>query len=92
MVQSELRCQHIYGHPLTFPQIWEYFLASSTITSRQGGATCYQITLVKNINSTHRITGVPTQFNLSGALASGKPKQKQNWLGTAGAKLGKILA
>ncbi|KAI2791435.1 Sphingolipid C9-methyltransferase 2 [Penicillium oxalicum] len=26
-------------------RIWEYFLASSTITSRQGGATCWQLTL-----------------------------------------------
>lgn len=48
-------------------QIWEYFLAYSTITSRQGGATCFQITLVKNINSTHRIEGVPSQFGLHGA-------------------------
>lgn len=55
-------------------QIWEFFLASSTITSRQGGATCYQITLVKNINSTHRINGINSQFNLSGALASAKAK------------------
>jgi hypothetical protein len=53
-------------------QIWEYFLASSTIISRQGSATCYQITLVKNINSTHRIEGIPTQFSLSGALAASK--------------------
>lgn len=49
-------------------QIWEYFLASSTIASRQGTATCYQIVLVKNINSTHRIEGIPTQFGLTGAL------------------------
>ncbi|KAH7176750.1 S-adenosyl-L-methionine-dependent methyltransferase [Dactylonectria macrodidyma] len=49
-------------------RIWTYFLSYSTITSRQGGATCFQITLVKNINSTHRIEGVPTQFALSGAL------------------------
>src|ERR1700733_12682722 len=28
-------------------QIWEYFLAYSTITSRQGGASCYQIVLHK---------------------------------------------
>ncbi|KAK0647615.1 Sphingolipid C9-methyltransferase 2 [Lasiodiplodia hormozganensis] len=45
-------------------RIWEFFLASSTITSRQGGATCFQITLVKNINSTHRIDGVGSQFAL----------------------------
>ena len=53
-------------------QIWEYFLAYSTIISRQGSATCYQITLVKNINSTHRVEGINTQFGLAGALASAK--------------------
>ncbi|CAJ0541703.1 hypothetical protein HG530_005296 [Fusarium avenaceum] len=49
-------------------RIWEYFLAASTIVSRQGSATCFQITLVKNINSTHRIDGVETQFAIHGAL------------------------
>ena len=53
-------------------RIWEYFLAYSTIISRQGSATCYQITLVKNINSTHRIEGVPNQYGLHGALAASK--------------------
>ena len=53
-------------------QIWEYFLAYSTIISRQGSAACYQITCVKNINSTHRIEGVPSQFGLLGALAASK--------------------
>ena len=53
-------------------QIWEFFLAYSTIISRQGSATCYQITLVKNINSTHRVEGIPTQFGLAGALAASK--------------------
>ncbi len=51
-------------------QIWEYFLAYSTIASRQGTASCYQIVLVKNINSTHRVEGIPTQFGLSGALST----------------------
>ncbi|KAG7007193.1 GMC oxidoreductase [Physcia stellaris] len=51
-------------------RIWEYFLAYSTIISRQGSATCYQIVLVKNINSTHRVEGIPTQFGLQGALAA----------------------
>jgi len=55
-------------------QIWEFFLAHSTIISRQGSATCYQITLVKNINSTHRIEGIPSQFGLEGALAASKVK------------------
>ncbi|TVY57993.1 Sphingolipid C9-methyltransferase 2 [Lachnellula cervina] len=52
-------------------RIWEYFLASATISSRQGTATCYQITLVKNLNSTQRTGGIQTQFALSGALAAG---------------------
>ncbi len=51
-------------------QIWEYFLAYSTIISRQGSATCYQIVLVKNINSAHRVEGIPTQYGLSGALGA----------------------
>lgn len=51
-------------------RIWEYFLAYSTIISRQGSATCYQMVLVKNINSTHRIEGIPSQFGLHGALKS----------------------
>jgi sphingolipid C9-methyltransferase len=28
--------------------------------------------LVKNINPTHRVEGIPSQFGLSGALAAGK--------------------
>jgi hypothetical protein len=59
-------------------QIWEFFLAYSTIISRQGSATCYQITLVKNLNAVHRVEGIPSQYNLFGALAAGKTKQKLN--------------
>ncbi|KAI1268337.1 S-adenosyl-L-methionine-dependent methyltransferase [Xylariaceae sp. FL1019] len=55
-------------------RIWEYFLAASTITSRQGGATCWQIVLVKNINSTHRVEGIPTQYGLGGTLRSAEKK------------------
>jgi hypothetical protein len=62
-------------------RIWEYFLAYSTIISRQGGATCYQITLVKNINSTHRIEGVPSQFGLMGSLAASKIDMAANKMG-----------
>ncbi|KAK1750640.1 S-adenosyl-L-methionine-dependent methyltransferase [Echria macrotheca] len=51
-------------------RIWEYFLAYSTIISRQGSATCYQIVLVKNINSTHRVEGIANHHGLSGALGS----------------------
>ncbi|TID28624.1 hypothetical protein CANINC_002380 [Pichia inconspicua] len=42
-------------------RIWEYFLSYSTIISRQGSATCYQIVLRKNLNSYHRIEYVPKQ-------------------------------
>ncbi|GAB7358249.1 hypothetical protein MBLNU230_g0400t1 [Neophaeotheca triangularis] len=57
-------------------RIWEYFLAYSTIISRQGSATCYQITLVKNINSTHRVEGIKTAFGLEGALNASKTAGK----------------
>ncbi|KAM0690555.1 hypothetical protein Q7P36_009322 [Cladosporium allicinum] len=60
-------------------RIWEYFLAYSTITSRQGGATCYQITLVKNINSTHRVEGINSQFGLKGALDASKSAGKESF-------------
>lgn len=56
-------------------RIWEYFLAYSTIVSRQGSATCFQITLVKNINSTHRVEGIQNQFGLAGALAAGQVRK-----------------
>ena len=52
-------------------RIWEYFLAYSTIIARQGSATCYQITLVKNLNCTHRVEGIPSQFGIHGALKNG---------------------
>ncbi len=53
-------------------QVWEFFLAYSTIASRQGTATCFQIVMVKNINSTHRIDGITSQFGLAGARAASK--------------------
>ncbi|CAE7201489.1 hypothetical protein PTNB73_05893 [Pyrenophora teres f. teres] len=55
-------------------KIWEYFLAYSTIASRQGTATCFQITCVKNLNAVHRIDGIETQFSLSAALAASRAK------------------
>ncbi|KAG8931731.1 hypothetical protein FRC02_002283 [Tulasnella sp. 418] len=45
-------------------RIWEYFLASSVITSRQGGASVFQITLHKNLNAYHRIEGVRNHANI----------------------------
>ncbi|KAF1355104.1 S-adenosyl-L-methionine-dependent methyltransferase [Delphinella strobiligena] len=57
-------------------RIWEYFLAYSTIISRQGSATCFQITMVKNINSTHRVEGINTQFGIHGAIANANAQSK----------------
>ncbi|KAF2666061.1 S-adenosyl-L-methionine-dependent methyltransferase [Microthyrium microscopicum] len=62
-----------YG--LKWYRIWEYFLAYSTIVSRQGSATCYQIVLHKNLNAVHRIEGVPSQYSLSGALEAAKARK-----------------
>ena len=63
-------CLHDAHLAAELDQIWTYFLAYSTIVSRQGSATCYQITLVKNINSTHRVEGIRSQFGLRGALGA----------------------
>ncbi|KAM5342142.1 hypothetical protein ACJ41O_015173 [Fusarium nematophilum] len=57
-------------------RIWELFLAYSTIASRQGSATCFQMVVVKNVNSTHRIDGVSAQYGLHGALAASKAAGK----------------
>ncbi|KAF4124488.1 sphingolipid C9-methyltransferase [Geosmithia morbida] len=59
-------------------RIWELFLAWSVIASRQGSATCFQILVVKNLNSTHRINGIKSQFGLSGALAASKAAGKSS--------------
>ncbi|KAJ9151790.1 Cyclopropane-fatty-acyl-phospholipid synthase [Pleurostoma richardsiae] len=60
-------------------RIWEYFLAYSTIISRQGSATCYQIVLVKNLNSTHRVEGITTQHGLAGALRDVSKADLARW-------------
>ncbi|KAG6866149.1 hypothetical protein C0991_008102 [Blastosporella zonata] len=39
-------------------RVWAFFLAYSTIISRQGGASVFQITMHKNLNAFHRIEGV----------------------------------
>lgn len=53
---------------------WEYFLASSTIISRQGSASCYQIVLRKNINSYQRINYIPKQKGLLAPISEGVEK------------------
>ncbi|TPX13608.1 uncharacterized protein E0L32_006079 [Thyridium curvatum] len=60
-------------------RIWELFLAWSSIASRQGSATCFQFVVVKNLNATHRIEGVPSQYGLHGALAAARAKGKASF-------------
>src|ERR1700744_649696 len=45
-------------------RIWSFFLAYSTIISRQGSASVFQITMHKNLNAYHRIEGVPTHSSI----------------------------
>ncbi|GAA5874630.1 hypothetical protein JCM16303_002929 [Sporobolomyces ruberrimus] len=45
-------------------RVWLYFLASSVITSRQGGASVFQITLHKNLNSYHRVEDIPAHSSI----------------------------
>lgn len=61
----------INGYGIKWFRIWEFFLASSTIISRQGSATCYQIVLRKNLNSYHRVEYVPKQEGLQGPISRG---------------------
>ncbi|KAJ5379540.1 Sphingolipid C9-methyltransferase 1 [Penicillium cosmopolitanum] len=57
-------------------RIWELFLAWSVIASREGMATCYQMVVVKNLNSTHRVNGIASQYSLEGALAASRKAGK----------------
>ncbi|GLB41154.1 putative mycolic acid cyclopropane synthetase [Lyophyllum shimeji] len=45
-------------------RIWAFFLAYSTIISRQGSASVFQITMHKNLNAFHRIDGVPKHASI----------------------------
>ncbi|KII85568.1 hypothetical protein PLICRDRAFT_116276 [Plicaturopsis crispa FD-325 SS-3] len=45
-------------------RIWVFFLAYSTIISRQGGCSIFQIVLHKNLNAYHRINGVPNHTSI----------------------------
>lgn len=58
-------------------RIWEFFLALSTIASRNGTATCYQFVLRKNINSYRRVEYIPHQKGLLAPLAKGVNWVKQ---------------
>ena len=46
-------------------RIWSYFLASSTIISRNGGASVFQLTLHKNLNGFNRLQGVPSHVGIN---------------------------
>jgi cyclopropane fatty-acyl-phospholipid synthase-like methyltransferase len=72
-------------------RIWEYFLAYSTIISRQGSATCYQIVLHKNINSFHRVEGIPTHHSLSGTLGATRADLK-TWAEKEAAQFPSVVA
>ena len=52
-------------------RIWEYFLACSTVASRNGTATCYQFVLRKNINSYRRVEYIPKQKGLLAPISEG---------------------
>ncbi|KAK0211155.1 sphingolipid C9-methyltransferase [Desarmillaria ectypa] len=43
---------------------WVFFLAWSTITSRQGSASVFQITVHKNLNAYHRIAGAANHASI----------------------------
>ncbi|KAE9393613.1 cyclopropane fatty acid synthase domain-containing protein [Gymnopus androsaceus JB14] len=45
-------------------RIWVFFLAWSVISSRQGSASVFQITLHKNLNAYHRIAGVKSHASI----------------------------
>lgn len=45
-------------------RIWVFFLAYSTIISRQGSFSVFQITLHKNLNAYHRVAGVESHASI----------------------------
>ncbi|KAF8634688.1 hypothetical protein AX17_004125 [Amanita inopinata Kibby_2008] len=45
-------------------RIWVFFLAYSTIISRQGSASVFQITMHKNLNAYHRVKGVTNHASI----------------------------
>ncbi|GAA5885901.1 hypothetical protein JCM6882_004195 [Rhodosporidiobolus microsporus] len=51
-----------YGEKLY--RTWLFFLASSTIVSREGGASVFQITLHKNLKGYHRVEDIPSHSSL----------------------------
>ncbi|KAF7377766.1 Sphingolipid C9-methyltransferase [Mycena sanguinolenta] len=56
-----------YGHK--WFRTWAFFLAWSTIASRQGTASVFQITLHKNLNAYHRMLGAENHGGIHVKLA-----------------------
>jgi len=61
-VSNKERVVEKYGE--RWYRIWVFFLAYSTIISRQGSASVFQLTLHKNLNAYHRINGVPNHASI----------------------------
>ncbi|KAF5370163.1 hypothetical protein D9758_001404 [Tetrapyrgos nigripes] len=45
-------------------RLWAFFLAWSTIISRQGSCSVFQITLHKNLNAFHRVKGIESHSSI----------------------------
>ncbi|KAJ8585014.1 sphingolipid C9-methyltransferase [Rhizopogon salebrosus TDB-379] len=61
-VQNKEKVVEKYGE--RWYRIWVFFLAYSTIISRQGSASVFQLTLHKNLNAYHRVLGVENHYSL----------------------------
>ncbi|KAI6121181.1 cyclopropane fatty acid synthase domain-containing protein [Pisolithus sp. B1] len=58
----EMKVVEKYGE--RWYRIWVFFLAWSTIISRQGSASVFQLTLHKNLNAYHRVNGIPSHASI----------------------------
>ncbi|KAI6004368.1 sphingolipid C9-methyltransferase [Pisolithus orientalis] len=56
-------------------RIWVFFLAWSTIISRQGSASVFQLTLHKNLNAYHRVNGIPSHASIHV-----KEREQREWV------------
>ncbi|KIL62769.1 hypothetical protein M378DRAFT_165233 [Amanita muscaria Koide BX008] len=61
-VSNKSRVIEKYGE--RWYRIWVFFLAYSTIISRQGSASVFQITMHKNLNAYHRVKGVANHSSI----------------------------
>ncbi|KAH7097564.1 sphingolipid C9-methyltransferase [Auriculariales sp. MPI-PUGE-AT-0066] len=55
-------------------RVWSFFLAWSTIASRQGSASVFQITMHKNLNAFHRVSGIKSHFGIYTGHEGGEGK------------------